>query len=85
MPSHTHSAHVTLQSGNQDDPSPNVYLAGGPTPATTLYGDGNATLNGTLDGSALPNAGGSQAHNNLQPFLTLNFIIALQGIFPSRS
>jgi microcystin-dependent protein len=31
----------------------------------------------------LANAGGSQAHLNLQPFLTLNFCIALQGIFPS--
>ena len=29
--------------------------------------------------------GGNQAHNNLQPFLALNFIIALQGLYPSRS
>ncbi len=34
---------------------------------------------------ALPNAGGSQPHNNMQPFLTMNFIIALQGLYPSRS
>jgi microcystin-dependent protein len=33
---------------------------------------------------ALPPAGGSLPHNNLQPYLTLNFCIALQGIFPSR-
>ncbi|NJN46235.1 MAG: phage tail protein [Candidatus Competibacteraceae bacterium] len=33
---------------------------------------------------ALPNTGGSQAHNNLQPFLVMNFIIALQGLYPSR-
>ncbi len=39
----------------------------------------------SLASQALPNAGGSQAHNNLQPFLTLNFIIALQGLYPSRS
>ena len=31
----------------------------------------------------LPNVGGSQAHLNMQPFLTLSFCIALQGIFPS--
>jgi microcystin-dependent protein len=31
------------------------------------------------------NAGGGQAHDNLQPFLTLHFIIALQGLYPSRS
>ena len=34
---------------------------------------------------ALPSAGGSQAHNNLQPFLVMNFIIALVGLYPSRS
>lgn len=34
---------------------------------------------------ALPNTGGSQAHNNMQPFLTMNFIIALVGLYPSRS
>jgi microcystin-dependent protein len=34
--------------------------------------------------AALPNAGGSQAHNNLQPFLVMNFIIALVGLYPSR-
>ena len=34
---------------------------------------------------ALPDAGGSQAHNNMQPYLTMNFIIALQGLYPSRS
>lgn len=33
----------------------------------------------------LPNVGGSQAHNNMQPYLAINFIIALQGLYPSRS
>jgi microcystin-dependent protein len=35
--------------------------------------------------SSIGNTGGSQAHNNLQPYLVLNFIIALQGIFPSQT
>jgi len=35
--------------------------------------------------SALDSSGGSQAHNNLQPFLTMNYIIALVGLYPSRS
>jgi len=85
MPVHRHSASTTLQSGNEDDPSSNTYLAGGPTPATLMYGDSSASLNGTLAGTALPNAGGSQAHTNQQPYLSLNFIIALTGLFPSRS
>ncbi len=39
----------------------------------------------TLDPSALLPAGGSQPHNNMQPYLTLNFCIALQGVFPERN
>jgi microcystin-dependent protein len=35
--------------------------------------------------ASISNVGGSQPHANLQPFLVLNFIIALQGIFPSRN
>jgi microcystin-dependent protein len=84
MPAHNHPAQVTLSPGNEDDPSPNTYLAAGPTQATLIYGDNNATLNGTLVDSALPNAGGSQSHTNMQPYLTMNFIIALVGIYPSR-
>lgn len=38
-----------------------------------------------LSDQTLPNTGGSQPHNNLQPFLTINFIIALVGLYPSRS
>jgi microcystin-dependent protein len=41
--------------------------------------------NGTLAPGVIGNAGGSQAHTNIQPYLTLNFSIALQGIFPSRN
>jgi microcystin-dependent protein len=50
-----------------------------------------ALYSGSGAGTALapaaltPSAGGGQPHNNLQPYLTLNFCIALQGIFPSRS
>ena len=41
--------------------------------------------NVALSPTALGNVGGSQPHNNMQPYLTLNFVIALQGIFPPRS
>jgi microcystin-dependent protein len=37
-----------------------------------------------LSATAIGTAGGGQPHNNMPPFLTLNFIIALQGIYPSR-
>ncbi len=44
---------------------------------------GPATSLGAMDSRSVSAVGGSQAHNNMQPFLTLNFCIALQGIFPS--
>ena len=39
----------------------------------------------TLAPGEIKNFGGSQAHTNLQPYLVLNFIVALTGIFPSRN
>jgi microcystin-dependent protein len=39
----------------------------------------------TLNPQSVPNVGGSQPHNNMMPYLVLNFIIALQGIFPSQN
>jgi microcystin-dependent protein len=38
-----------------------------------------------MNPAVVNSAGGSQAHNNLQPYLVVNFVIALTGIFPSRS
>jgi microcystin-dependent protein len=53
------------------------------SPTVNIYG---AALTETgLNPAALSNTGGSQAHENRQPFLTINFVIALQGIFPSQS
>ncbi len=80
MPNHTHS--IMGQSGvaNSNDPEGNVWSRpfGGPrayaAPGTTVAMASQSTVN----------AGGSQAHNNLQPYLAMNFIIALQGLYPSR-
>jgi microcystin-dependent protein len=49
----------------------------------SLYGTGAPSL--SFHPSAIGNMGGSQAHNNQQPFLVITFIIALQGAFPSRN
>ena len=51
--------------------------------AINAYSTGSPGV--TLDPRTISNVGGGQAHNNLQPFLTLNFCIALQGIFPSQN
>jgi microcystin-dependent protein len=47
--------------------------------------DDTAVANVPLDGGTVGNAGLNQQHNNVQPFLAINYIICLQGIFPSRS
>ena len=50
--------------------------------ATNIYGSGTDTV---MAPGIVNNVGGSQPHNNLQPYLVINFVIALQGIFPSRN
>lgn len=80
MPNHTHTAQGSVRTGNQDDPA-NQYPAIGV--GGTLWGSANNLQ--SMASQALPNTGGSQAHNNMQPFLTINFIIALVGLYPSRS
>jgi len=83
IPVHTHT--VRGHNGDQGDaqnPSPNTSLA--------QSANGNAyqtTTNANLVNLAfqvLPPAGGGLPHNNMQPYLTLNFCIALQGVFPAR-
>ena len=76
MPIHTHTARAS--SGDATDTSPvnNVLSAGG------SY---TGTANQNMAAGAVANAGGNLPHNNLPPYLALNFCIALQGIFPSRN
>jgi microcystin-dependent protein len=50
---------------------------------STLYNTNGA--NSAMNAAAITNTGGGQAHLNMQPFLTINFCIALQGIFPSQN
>jgi microcystin-dependent protein len=78
MPQHFHFQQASTINGNSPNAN-NTILA----QAANLYGPpSNLT---TLEPSSVTNFGGSQAHLNMQPFLTLTFCIALQGIFPSRN
>ncbi len=80
IPAHTHALNCSIDDGDLRIPSPTRSLA--------KSGSGNlyATANGNqmMAFQALPPAGGSLPHNNMQPYLTLNFCIALQGVFPAR-
>lgn len=80
MPQHRHSAEATTDTGVTNEPV-NHY------PATVLGRGSNLYKS---SGSHTPmdplrNSGGSQPHNNMQPYLAINFIIALVGLYPSRS
>jgi microcystin-dependent protein len=79
LPQHTHTFGVSTAAGNTAKPIGAV-LSGADVkmyaPATNLT---------PLVAGSIANAGGSQPHNNLQPYLVLNYIVALQGIFPSRN
>jgi microcystin-dependent protein len=78
LTTHTHVAQATSTNGGVIIPTGNL-LAGG---VPQLYHAPDANLS-ALNAGTIVNTGGSQAHLNMQPFLTLSFCIALQGIFPS--
>lgn len=79
LPSHTHALHVNTAAANVRSPQ-NALLA---QTTTLLYNEQLAPT--TMSPQAITNTGGSQSHTNLQPFLCIHFIIALFGIYPSRS
>jgi len=80
IPTHTHTLNATSSTGTAAIAANNI-LAASPS---QLYQTPDSNLV-ALNAAALANVGGSQAHLNMQPFLVLNFSIALQGIFPSQT
>lgn len=82
MPAHNHSVGCQTAVGNQGTPQ-NHLLAAENVGQADLYS--NVAGNATMASGMIVNNGGGQPHNNMQPFLGINFIIALVGIFPSRN
>lgn len=80
MPSHAHQAQSHFGAGAYTTPGPSVGLAS--AGAAQIY---TTTTSDPLPSPMLAVAGGSLPHNNMQPYLTLNFCIALQGVFPPRT
>ncbi len=81
MPNHNHSGMASGTGANERN-AINHIAATGPGRGTFFYSNSATNL---VQMESLANAGGSQAHNNLQPFIVMNFIIALVGLYPSRS
>jgi microcystin-dependent protein len=79
MPLHNHVASASPSPGDVPIPTGNVLAS----PLNLSYRAPDGLV--PLEGSTLSGLGGSQAHENRQPYLALNFIVALQGVFPSRN
>lgn len=95
IPAHTHGITAVQSPATTGNPGLNFLAATNgtgvvvpPYPDVELYTtlplpSGTAVPNVTLDNNALTMAGSSQAHNNMMPYVCLNFIIALSGIYPT--
>lgn len=79
MPQHDHILEAVVEDGNITNPTGH-YLA---RSVTEVYRDPDNL--GAMRSGTVANVGGGQAHENMQPYIAVNFCIALQGLFPSRN
>ncbi len=79
IPQHTHLLQGSSSNASQQSPAGNVYARA----SANTYHDRTSPVN--MQSDAVGTTGVNQGHENMQPFLTLNFVIALQGLFPSRN
>ncbi|HZU29427.1 MAG TPA: tail fiber protein [Bryobacteraceae bacterium] len=81
IPAHTHTLMGSGNNGNTNLLSNSVLAV----TATPVYDGGSPNANTPMNAQAIQPVGGSQPHENLQPYLALNWIISLYGIFPSQT
>ncbi|MBU1431758.1 tail fiber protein [Myxococcota bacterium] len=77
IPSHSHGVPASAQPASDANPRAGL-------PAVTPDATYGAPSGGAMNAASVAPSGGGQAHDNLQPFLVVNYIIALQGLYPSR-
>jgi microcystin-dependent protein len=90
MPAHNHSFSGTTSSANDKRPKTGAAFAqttkAGPvSPGDNYYAQDNSPTVTAINPNTVATYGAGQGHNNLQPYLTVNFCIAMAGIFPSRN
>ncbi|MBM7647792.1 microcystin-dependent protein [Bacillus ectoiniformans] len=78
LPEHTHVVHASSQAGTEPTPENNVWGSGVQQYSTQAP-------NATMNPQTVSNVGGNQSHDNMMPYLTMNYIISLYGIYPQRS
>jgi microcystin-dependent protein len=81
IPSHSHAVMTQTNPGSVKLPGPDTSISR--AAGENVYGPANNLV--AFAGETLAPAGGDQPHNNMQPYLTLNFCIALQGVYPPRT
>jgi microcystin-dependent protein len=85
MPAHTHFVRCSDAAADSTSPTGNVWAVSGSRRATINQHTASTVQNTLMNPLALSITGSSFPHNNMPPYLVLNFIIALQGVFPPRS
>jgi len=86
LPAHTHTHQGSTAAATTASPSGEAFgQGGGRGHSISYYVAPNASTQATMASGALALSGGTQAHTNMMPLLTMYYVIALQGIFPARS
>ncbi len=83
LPQHTHLAQGVSDVADVQSPVGNFVATVDTSTFEQIYADPSSFI--AMNAGAVTSVGGSQPHNNMMPYLVLNFIIALQGIFPSQN
>ena len=81
LPAHTHKARASSLKGNTNSPVGKVWSKDAGVQSATYTSN---SADADMAAGAIAPAGGGQPHNNMPPYLAVNFIIALQGIYPAR-
>lgn len=83
FPVHTHALSASVEDGVQGSLTPGITVSG--SVGGTMYHTNTSSSLVNMNPSSLAPAGGDLPHNNMQPYLTFYFCIALQGVFPPRT
>jgi len=83
IPAHTHALRASSADATERAPGVDRFLAREATAQTAMYA--TTGIDTTLSPQAISTVGSSQPHSNVQPYLAMNYVICMSGIFPSRN